>query len=232
MAVGRPRDGGGVIMDNLNRGCLYWALGLLVLLGLGGSLLFVYLQDRAEEPPGGDRVTSEQRQESPAPPSPGGDPPAEQPDPVRLVLPDEAGGLDLTFSGGPEVAARQASMERAGIAVTELVGGRYEGGDVLVTFHGGGLAEPLTTAQVDENGRELLETTFAANFPNLTPGASTGYDAGPRGGQVWCTAYDDVSSHACGWLDEETVGFVFRSGGAESDTADLLVRMRESIQAG
>ena len=211
--------------------CLYWSLGLLLLLGLGGSLLFIYLQDGAEDLAEGDRVTN-QTEPSPAVPSPGGDPPAERPDPVRLVLPDEAGGLTLTFSGGGEVPARQAAMDAAGVEVTELVGGRYEDGDVLVDFHGGGLAEPLTPAQVDESGRELLETTFAANFPNLTPGESTGYDPGSLGGQVWCTSYADPASHACGWVDERTIGYVFRTGTGEGDTAALLRDMREDIQAG
>jgi hypothetical protein len=211
------------------RGCLGWLLGGGLLLGLTGALLF-FLFANGDDPDGG------QAGPPGAAPSPTATAPAEPtpvvaPEPAGFDLPEQAGGLDLTFSGGPEARARQDAMERAGIAVTELVGGRYEGGDVLIDFHGGGLAEPLTPAQVDESGRELLETTFAASFPNLTPGQSTGYDPGPRGGEVWCTAYDDTASHACGWVDERTIGFVFRTGTAEADTAALLRDMREDIQA-
>ena len=213
-----------------SRGCLGWVLGGGLLLGLTGALLF-FLFSNGDDPDG------EQAGPPGAAPSPTAAAPAEPtpvvaPQPAGFDLPERAGGLDLTFSGGPEVQARQDSMQRAGIAVTELVGGRYEGGDVVVTFHGGGLAEPLTAAQVDGTGRELLETTFAVNFPNLIPGGSTGYDPGALGGQVWCTAYDDVSSHACGWLDEETIGYVFRTGGQEADTAELLGRMRGDIRTG
>jgi hypothetical protein len=149
-----------------------------------------------------------------------------------VVLADPAGGRALFRSGGPEIPLRQTAMANAGVAVLELVGGRYEGpGDALtVDLLGGTLAQPLTGPQVDAAAGAMLETTFRVNFPNLTPlDELRKYEAGPLGGQVRCASYDG-GYYACGWLDEQTIGYVFVVGGTEADTAALLVTMRAAVE--
>jgi hypothetical protein len=215
-------------------GCLAWLIGLSVLalalvIGLGFGLL------RDDDPDG----------PIPGGPVPGGpigpsrDYPEASPttadtsDRWAVVMTDPAGGRALLRDGGPEVPHRQTAMAGAGVSVLELVGGRYEGtGEVLsIDLFGGTLAQPLTGPQVDAAAEAMLETTFRVNFPNLTPldNQLRPYHPGPLGGQVQCASYDGGYS-ACGWLDEQTIGYVFVVGGTEADAAAMLVSMRSDVE--
>lgn len=145
-------------------------------------------------------------------------------------LAPEAGGWHLVSSGGPEETHRAGAMARAGIGVRSFVTGRYEdpSGAAVLTFYGGEL-EPLPSGRVGE-ARSLLGTAFEANFPNVTPvGEPRRYEAGPPGGELWCVSYDS-GGHACGWVDEWTIGFVFAVVGREADTAAQLAGMRTDLE--
>ena len=233
----------------MNRGRLVWLVGAGILAGVS---IFVLLQlfgpgdsdgvGDTSRGPTGDATSAPTSTASPpldaggsdgtstAGTDPAGDAtsaasPAQDAPRWVVVLSQQAGGLALTFSGGPELPVRENSMVNASIAVENLVGGRYEstGGDV-VDFHGGTLAGPPLDA------RATIETTFRANFPNLTPDdESRQYDAGELGGEVWCESYS-IGSSACGWVDEWTIGYVFIVGGDEPDTAALLVEMRPDLE--
>jgi hypothetical protein len=165
--------------------------------------------------------------------TPAASPPPAEVDRWAVVLADPAGGRALLGTGGPEVAYRQTLLADLGLEVVELVGGRYEGSGeaASVDFHGGTLVEPRTAAELDQSAGDLLAAAFEANFPNLTPvdDQVREYGAGPLGGRLWCTSYPD-GYYACGWLDEQTVGYVFVIGGSEAGAADLLVQMRADLE--
>jgi hypothetical protein len=156
-----------------------------------------------------------------------------EPDRWRVVVADPAGGLALLREGSPELPVRQSGMADAGIEVIELVGGGYEVSSETpsVEFYGGTLAEPLTGQELADSASTLLQTTFRVNFPNLTPVDEQirAYDAGPLGGQLGCTTYDG-DYYACGWLDEQTIGYVFVIGGTEAGTAELLLSLRADTE--
>lgn len=196
--------------------------GLVVLVVLGIVLLRPDNRDDPGRIAAGATATP-QSSPTPAPPP--------EADRWTVVVADPAGGLALQREGGPELPHRQDSMARAGIEVIEVVGGGYQGETLSVEFYGGTLAEPLTAGQVDERAGGLLQTTFAVNFPNLTPVQEQvrRYDAGPLGGQVGCSSYDG-GYYACGWLDEQTIGYVFVIGGTEAGTAALLLSLRADTE--
>lgn len=217
-------------------GCLLWA-GLAVLLLVVLGIISINVLWGGEEG-GGPRPDRVQAGASPTATTPAGTP-AASPTPAgadrwTVVVTDPAGGLALLREGSPELPHRQRSMAAAGIEVLELVGGQYEdpGQTVVVDFYGGTLAEPLTGAQMDGSAAGLLQATFAANFPNLTPDGEQvrQYDAGPLGGFVGCSSYDGGSYSACGWLDEQTIGYAFVIGGTEADTAALLLDLRADTE--
>ena len=227
-----PELGSGAPGCRPNPGCLAWSAGLAVAAVLAAIAgLFLLLGPDGPEPA---RIAGA---ESPSPP-PASQPaapasPAAEPDRWTVELADPAGGRPLLRSGGPELAYRQTRLGDVDLAVAELVGGSYEGsGDArTIEFYGGTLTRPLAAAELEQSAAGRLQAGFAVNFPNLTPvdDQVRQYDPGPLGGQLWCTSYQD-GYYACGWLDEQTLGYVFVIGGSEAGTAELLVRLRADTE--
>lgn len=210
-------------------GCLLWSAGAFAAVVLGAILLYLMVLRPGGDDPEPGRVVAGG---TPTATAPAASPPPAEPDRWAVELADPAGGLSLAGEGGAEVAYRQEVLAGIGVEVIELVGGQYEGSADApsVSFHGGTLVEPRDAAELAEPAGELLAEAFAVNFPNQTPtGDAREHDAGPLGGQLWCVSYQD-GSFACGWLDEQTIGYVFVFGGSEAGAAELLVKMRADLE--